>query len=150
MEGKREEMTQALKQAGAHRFPVARPHYIVMTRDYLRERWGMELRNALRSFSNPLERRDWLAQDARIKGLGYKEASHFLRNIGIKGHAILDKHVLSCLAELEVVETPKPPTTRAGYLEIEERLSLFARQVRIDFNELDLVLWSIRTGEILK
>lgn len=150
MEGAPEEMTSALKSAGAHRFPVARPAYIVVTRNYLREHCGMALRELLKSFSSSLERRDWLAQEKRIKGLGYKEASHFLRNIGLKGHAILDKHVLRCLADLNVVETPRPPARRARYLEIEEKLRWLALDIKIDFDELDLVLWSMKTGEVLK
>ena len=150
MNGEREEMTLALRNAGAHRFPVERPGYIVVTRTYLREYCEMALRKELRSFADPIERRDWLAQEKQIKGLGYKEASHFLRNIGLTGHAILDKHVMSCLMDLKVVETPKPPVTRARYLEIEERLKGFARDIRIDFDELDLVLWSMKTGEVLK
>ena len=97
-----------------------------------------------------MERRDWLAQDKQIKGLGYKEASHFLRNIGLKGHAILDKHVLRCLADLKVIEDPKPPTTRARYIATEEKLRTVARDLKIDFDELDLVLWSMKTGEVLK
>jgi N-glycosylase/DNA lyase len=149
-DGGREDMTLALKTAGAHRFPVERPGYIVITRDYLREHCNMALREKLQSFADPLERRDWLAREKRIKGLGYKESSHFLRNIGLLGHAILDKHVMSCLADLEVVETSKPPATRARYLDTEERLRSFAREIRIDFDELDLVLWSMKTGEVLK
>lgn len=148
--GEMAEMTQALKQAGAHRFPVSRPGYIVIARTYLREHCGLRLREQLESFSDPIERRDWLAREKRIKGLGYKEASHFLRNIGLMGHAILDKHVLRCLADLEVVESPRPPSTRARYLQIEERLKGVARDVGIDFDELDLVLWSMKTGEVLK
>jgi N-glycosylase/DNA lyase len=150
LKGKREDMTRALRLAGAHRFPVERPCYIVITRDFLREHCGMKLRQAFCAFSDPLERRDWLAQESRIKGLGYKEASHFLRNIGFKGHAILDKHVLRCLADLGLVETAKPPTSRANYLKLEEMLAAFARDVGIDFDELDLVLWSMKTGEVLK
>lgn len=150
MDGGREEMTQALKSAGAHRFPVARPGYIVVTRNYLRADCDLALRAKLQSFADPIERRDWLAREKQIKGLGYKESSHFLRNIGLMGHAILDKHVMSCLADLKVVETPKPPATRARYLETEERLRSFAREIRIDFDELDLVLWSMKTGEVLK
>jgi N-glycosylase/DNA lyase len=149
-DGDREEMTRALKSAGAHRFPVERPGYIVITRNYLREHCNMALREKLKSFADPLERRDWLAREKRIKGLGYKESSHFLRNIGLLGHAILDKHVMSCLADLKVVETSKPPATRARYLDTEERLRSFAREIRIDFDELDLVLWSMKTGEVLK
>jgi len=149
-DGGREDMTLALRRAGAHRFPVERPGYIVITRDYLREHCNMALHAKLESFADPLERRDWLAGEKRIKGLGYKESSHFLRNIGLLGHAILDKHVMSCLADLEVVETSKPPATRARYLDTEERLRSFAREIRIDFDELDLVLWSMKTGEVLK
>ncbi|HKO97898.1 MAG TPA: N-glycosylase/DNA lyase [Pyrinomonadaceae bacterium] len=150
LDGKQEEMTSALRQAGAHRFPVARPGYIVVTRDYLRAHCSMALGSKLQSFKDPIGRRDWLAREKQIKGLGYKEASHFLRNIGFKGHAILDKHVMNCLRDLKVVETAKPPATRARYLETEQKLKLFAREIAIDFDELDLVLWSMKTGEVLK
>ena len=149
-DGGREEMTRALTQAGAHRFPVARPGYIVVARNYLSEQCPRGLYERLKNFSDGLERRDWLAQDKQIKGLGYKEASHFLRNIGLKGHAILDKHVLRCLADLKVIENPKPPTTRARYIATEEKLRTVARDLKIDFDELDLVLWSMKTGEVLK
>ena len=150
MDGKRAEMTKALKKAGAHRFPVERPSYIVVARNFLRDHCGLKLREQLQSFSNPIERRDWLAQEKGIKGLGYKEASHFLRNIGLKGHAILDKHVMRCLADLKIVENLCPPTTRGRYLDIEERLGKLAFEVPVDFDELDLVLWSMKTGEVLK
>jgi N-glycosylase/DNA lyase len=110
----------------------------------------MRLRARLTSFGNHTERRDWLAQEREIKGLGYKESSHFLRNIGFKDYGILDKHVLRCLSEVGVIESPKPPTTRRRYLESETAMRDFARSVRINFDELDLVLWSMKTGEILK
>jgi N-glycosylase/DNA lyase len=150
LKGRRDAMTRALKEAGAHRFPVARPGYIVATRSYLRAHCGMELRDALSSFADGIARRDWLAKDPRIKGLGYKEASHFLRNIGFSGHAILDKHVLRCIADVGIVDSPRPPTTRDRYLQVEEKLKRFANEIKIDFDELDLVLWSMKTGEILK
>ncbi|MEP7037186.1 MAG: hypothetical protein ABI891_02490, partial [Acidobacteriota bacterium] len=96
------------------------------------------------------ERRDWLVKEKGIKGLGYKEASHFLRNIGFKGYAILDKHVLRSLAELKIIDDAKPPSTRLKYLTIENQLKKLADSAEIDFDELDLVLWSLKTGEILK
>jgi N-glycosylase/DNA lyase len=150
LDGESEEMTLALQAAGAHRFPVARPRYIVTTRAYFRANFGMKLRKRLRSFSDPLERRDWLAQEKQIKGLGYKESSHFLRNIGVRGHAILDKHVMRCLTEVGVIDSPKPPSTRKKYLEIEQQFLHFAREIKVNCDELDLVLWSMKTGEILK
>jgi N-glycosylase/DNA lyase len=150
IDGSAEDMTRALQAAGAHRFPNARPGYVVVTRNYLRQHCDMKLRESLLSFSNPIERRDWLANERGIKGLGYKEASHFLRNVGLRGYAILDKHVLRCLTDLEVIDSPRPPTTRLRYLAMEETLRHFARDMRIDFDELDLVLWSMKTGEVLK
>lgn len=148
LEGAHEELAERLR--GVHRYPVARSGYIVVTREYLQSDCKLRLRERLNSFADPLERRDWLAKERGIKGLGYKEASHFLRNIGFGGYAILDKHILRCLAELSVIESPKPPATRRKYLEVENRLRGFADDVRIDFEELDLVLWSMKTGEILK
>ena len=73
-----------------------------------------------------------------------------MRNIGFKGYAILDKHILRSLAELEIIDDPKPPNTRSKYLRVEENLKNLAELTKIDFDELDLVLWSMKTGEILK
>ena len=148
--GQQQAMTRALVAAGAHRFPNARPAYVVTTREYLQSSFSMGLRERLNSFRDPFERRDWLATEPRIKGLGYKEASHYLRNIGFKGYSILDKHIVRCLAELGVIDSPKPPANRQRYLETESRMQQFAAATGIDFDELDLVLWSIKTGEILK
>lgn len=135
---------------GVHRYPRARSGYVVVTRDFLRDHCRMRLRERLDSFRDPVERRDWLARERGIKGLGYKEASHYLRNIGYRGYAILDKHIMRSLAELGVTDSPLPPATRARYLAAEEAMRSFAGEVAIDFDELDLVLWSMKTGEILK
>ena len=146
--GTREELAGALQSR--HRYPRSRSGYIVVTREYLEGDCRMRLRERLSSFGDPVERRDWLAKSRGIKGLGYKESSHFLRNVGLRGYAILDKHILRCLFEVGVLDSPQPPATRARYLATEQRLRDFARDVRIDFDELDLVLWSMKTGEILK
>ena len=146
--GDQPELARAL--TGVHRYPNARSRYIVASREFLREHCGMKLRNKLESFDCRFDRRDWLVREKGIKGLGYKEASHFLRNIGFGGYAILDKHVLRCLHELKIIDDPKPPNTRSKYLTVEEKLKQLAEDARIDFDELDLVLWSMKTGEILK
>ena len=147
-EGTHEELAAAL--TGRHRYPRSRSGYIVATREHLRRDCDLRLRERLEGFDDPVARRDWLARERGIKGLGYKESSHFLRNVGLRGYAILDKHILRCLAEIGVTESPDPPATRARYLATEDRLRRFARGARIDFDELDLVLWSLKTGEILK
>jgi N-glycosylase/DNA lyase len=146
--GTHEELAAAL--TGRHRYPNSRSGYIVVTREYLEGDCRLRLRERLEGFADPFERRDWLARSRGIKGLGYKESSHFLRNVGLRGYAILDKHILRCLSEVGVLDSPQPPATRARYLAAEQRLRDFARDVSIDFDELDLVLWSMKTGEILK
>jgi len=149
-DGNRAAITRALKEPPAYRFHNVRADHLVTTREYLRRNFSMRLRDQLKTFRDPIERRDWLARTPEIKGLGYKEASHFLRNIGFKGYGILDKHIVRSLCELGVIDAPKPPTARARYLEIEQRMRQFAAATGIDFDELDLLLWSLKTGEILK
>lgn len=144
----RDEIANAL--VGRHRYPNARARYVTESRDFLQRELGLQLRDKLSSFDDPHERRDWLVREKGIKGLGYKEASHYLRNIGYKGYAILDKHVLNCLAELKIIDDPKPPNTRTKYLRVEVQLKQLSARTGIDFDELDLVLWSMKTGIILK
>jgi len=146
--GSQPEMATAL--TGVHRYPNARSRYVAASREFLEGDCSFRIKDRLRSFDCHHERRDWLVKEKGIKGLGYKEASHFLRNVGFRGYAILDKHVLNCLAELKIIDDPKPPSTRSKYLTVEEKLRQFASEIDIDFGEMDLVLWSIKTGEILK
>ncbi len=147
--GRHETLENAL--VGAHRYPRARAGYIVHTRDYLHREHGLRMRELLDSFGRQAEtRRDFFAANKGIKGIGYKEASHYLRNIGYRGYAILDKHILRTLHECGVLDSPDPPTTKKKYLATEELMRKFAKGIRIDFDELDLLLWSNKTGEILK
>jgi N-glycosylase/DNA lyase len=146
--GTLDELADALQSK--HRYPNSRSGYIVVTRAFLEADCRMRLRERLENFEDPFERRDWLARTREIKGLGYKESSHFLRNVGYRGYAILDKHILRSLAEVGVLDSPQPPSTRARYLSTEARLRRFADDLGVDFDELDLVLWSMKTGEILK
>jgi len=74
-----------------------------------------------------------------IKGLGFKEASHFLRNIGYKNIAIIDFHIIDLLVKYKIIETPKTMTSK-NYLEIEEILNKIAKKTSINLGELDLYL----------
>ncbi len=132
------------------RFWRIRPFYIVQTRDFIKKNYGLKLRRLVDSFDCRHARRDFFAKSKEIKGLGYKEASHFLRNIGFPGYAILDKHILNSLRDLGVISRQVPPASRKDYLAIEERLAHFAEEIGIDMDHLDLLLWSRKTGEILK
>ena len=142
---------QERARASRVRFWRVRPSYIVQTRECLQECCGLSLRSFIESFEDPEALRDFFASDKGIKGLGYKEASHFLRYIGFSGYAILDKHILNSLREMGVIgKGTRPPTTRARYLAIEKKLASFSREIGIDMDHLDLLLWSRKTGEILK
>ncbi|MBI5696705.1 MAG: N-glycosylase/DNA lyase [Nitrospirae bacterium] len=135
---------------GRYRFWRVRPAYIIHTREYLKHECNFKLKDKLDSLTDFQERRDFFAANPGIKGIGYKEASHFLRNIGYKGYAILDKHIVNMLFELGVLPDNQRPNNRKKYLAIEERLREFCAETGIDMDEMDLALWSYKTGVILK
>jgi N-glycosylase/DNA lyase len=103
---------------------------------------------ALARESSPPEMRDWFVRN--VKGLGWKEASHFLRNIGYRDLAILDRHILKNLRRHRIIRTLPKSLTPARYKSIERKFRRFARDVGIPMDELDLLFWSRETGEILK
>jgi N-glycosylase/DNA lyase len=94
------------------------------------------------------ELRLWLVKN--VKGLGWKESSHFLRNIGHRNLAILDRHILRNLVRLGVLSGLPKTLTAMNYLQIEEKFRKFSRHIGIPMDELDLLFWSMETGEILK
>lgn len=147
--GTAEEMTKSL--AGIYRFNTIRPSYIVHTREYLKDNLDFKLKNKIQLLkNNSIELRNFFAFNKGIKGLAYKEASHFLRNIGFKGYAILDKHILNSLLEFHVISEIKQPLTSKIYYEIEEKMRLFSNEIEVPMDDLDLLLWSRRNGRILK
>ncbi|MBU2561428.1 MAG: N-glycosylase/DNA lyase [Nanoarchaeota archaeon] len=130
-----------LKELG-HRFPNTRANYIVEARKHT-----AGLKKTLSSFSCTADARDWLAKN--VKGLGYKEASHFLRNIGHDDVAIVDFHIIDFLVDHGAVERPKTITPRK-YVEIEDVLKKIGLGAGMDMAELDLYMWYCETGKILK
>lgn len=99
--------------------------------------------------ADAFEKRDWLVKN--VKGIGLKEATHFLRNIGMnEGMAILDRHILKNLKRHNVIRTLPKALTRKKYLSIERRFQQFAEEIGIPIDELDLVFWSNEAGDILK
>lgn len=85
-----------------------------------------------------------------IKGIGCKEASHFLRNIGYRNLAILDRHILKNLKSSGIISSVPKTLTRKRYLEIERKFSAFAKKIKIPMDELDLLFWCKETGEVFK
>lgn len=88
---------------------------------------------------------------SRVKGLGLKEAGHFLRNIGKSDHqfAILDRHVLKHMHAHRVISQPFIKSTN-DYFALEQKYLTWTQQLAIPADELDLVLWSLETGKVFK
>jgi N-glycosylase/DNA lyase len=101
----------------------------------------------LAKFDNEIEMREWIVKN--FKGLGMKEASHFLRNVGYNNVAIIDKHIINILVSEEIIERPKT-VTPTKYVEIEKALREIAQKTKLSLGELDLYLWSEATGKVLK
>jgi len=133
---KREKLASFLKEKG-HRFWPQRAERIVLAREHKREL------ERVRSEGD----RDWLVEN--VKGLGMKEASHFLRNVGFGDVAIIDFHIVDLLVDEGILERPKGMNTRR-YLEIEDLLREIAKRVGMSLGELDLYLWYLETGKVLK
>jgi len=93
------------------------------------------------------ELREWVVKN--VNGLGYKEASHFLRNIGFEDLAIIDFHIVDLLVKNKAIKRPKT-LTRKNYLKIEEKLAELADKTKTTLAELDLYLWYLETGKVLK
>jgi len=126
-----------------YRYPRSRARYIVEARNIYSEIWRV-VKNSI----DPLKARKWLVDN--VLGLGFKEASHFLRNIGFKNIAIIDKHVLRILHKYGLIEIIPSTLSESKYLEIERILSKIAGELNVSLAELDLYLWYMDTGRILK
>lgn len=121
---------------------MKRAEYIVLARKLINS-----LREIIYSFNNVKSAREWLVDN--IKGVGYKEASHFLRNIGFLDVAIIDYHILDLLSKHYAIDKPKN-MTRKRYLMIENILRDIAKETSLKLGVLDLYLWYMETGKVLK
>lgn len=125
------ELVTKLKEHG-HRFPNMRAQFIVRAREHK---------------DNLVLDRDWLVKN--IKGIGYKEASHFLRNIGFCDCAIVDFHILDSLVNAGLMKRPNTMTKKI-YLEAENILKKIGKEAGLNMAQLDLYLWCTETGKVLK
>ena len=132
--GSEEDIQKKLKEI--YRFHTIRANYLKLAREVFRNS-NLEDENI----------REWLVKN--IKGIGMKEASHFLRNIGFKDYAIVDFHIVDILAKNGLIEKPKSMTIKK-YLEIEDLLKKLSKKTGLSLGELDLYLWYEETGKILK
>jgi N-glycosylase/DNA lyase len=135
------ELANKFKELG-YRFPNIRSSFIIEARKNL-----TQLEEIIKLQNDEINLRDWLVKN--VKGIGYKEASHFLRNIGYTEYAIVDFHIVDLLVKHKLVEKPKT-MTKSKYLAIENILKGIGNELDLNMAELDLYLWFLETGKILK
>ena len=140
---------QILGELHGVRFKYKKSEYVVEARDKLSIDGKIAIKSRISRFSDVCDAREWLVRN--VKGIGYKEASHFLRNIGFgENLAILDRHILKNLRSLGVIEEIPDSLSRRRYLEIEMGMMEFADRVKIPMSHLDLVMWYNEAGEVFK
>jgi len=130
------------------RFKNNKSKYLIEAREKFLTH-GQGIRESLDLHKGQLQKRAWLVKN--IKGMGLKEGSHFLRNIGIGSElAILDRHILKNMKLLNVIDTIPKSLSEKTYLSIEEKLSEYSKKVHIPMEHLDFVLWYKEAGEVFK
>jgi N-glycosylase/DNA lyase len=128
-----------------HRFHNNKSRFIVNAREHLNIKEKIQ---SMIKTKGEIGAREWLVKN--IKGLGYKEASHFLRNVGYFNSSILDRHILKLMKESNMIKSIPKPISKKHYLDIEGRFLKLAEKMNMSAAELDLYMWYIRTGKILK
>ncbi len=140
-EGSLEQLRACLEHR--HRFPNKRAEFIHKARAH-----RGDLKRIITSQLSSRAARDWLVEN--ITGLGMKEASHFLRNVGYLDLAIIDKHILTHMEEQGIIEERPKTMTRKKYLEYEEILTRVAGRLGMPLGQMDLYLWAKKSGEVIK
>ncbi|MBN1682404.1 N-glycosylase/DNA lyase [Candidatus Bathyarchaeota archaeon] len=126
-----------------HRYPTKRAEYIIKAREQ-----KPYLKKIITSQISIHAAREWLVEN--ILGIGMKEASHFLRNVGYLDLAIIDKHIISHMIEQGIINERPKTITKKKYLEYEALLNQAALILEMPLGKMDLYLWANKSGEVIK
>ena len=136
---------QILSYLTGVRFNEKKSQYIVEARDRFSEIYAKvtELKD------QPYQLREWLA--ANVNGMGFKESTHFLRNIGLGEHlAMFDVHLIRAMVDSGLLD--KDSKEAAGglagkkYKELEQTFLSWAKKLGLRPAELDITLWLVGSG----
>lgn len=131
------------------RFQNNKSKFLVQARDKFSVNGKLKIKEILKSFDSPVKLREWIIDN--IKGIGYKEAGHFLRNIGLGlDLAILDRHILKNLKFYNAIEEVPSTLTKKIYLDIEQKMIEFCKNIEIPMSHIDLLFWAMQTDGIFK
>ena len=131
------------------RFKNKKALFIVRARKLFLVNDRISIREKILQFPSVYDKRDWLVSN--VDGIGYKEASHFLRNIGFTDEiTILDRHILKNLFLYGVIEEVPGSLSKKRYLDIEKSMIRFSEMLNIPVSHLDFILWFKETGDVFK
>ena len=142
LESSLDDVTKCIRRNN-HRFHNTKAKFIVEARKL------MPIKQKILQIINERDDpREFLVNN--VKGFGYKEASHYLRNIGYPKYAILDRHILFLLKEAGLINEIKKSMTKNKYLEVEKEFMKICGNLKMDPGEVDLYMWYMMTGDLVK
>lgn len=122
------------------RFFVKKTNYIVLTLEniYLK---GLTIRKILNQDSSAVEPRKKIMKHSY--GLGPKQASMFLRNIGYNTDlAVLDKHVIDYMKLVGLISSSITTiSSYSTYIKTEKKLQFYSKHLNLSLFHLDLAIW---------
>ena len=122
-----------------YRYPEKRSKQIIKAAKIIYS--DFTIKQILSNNKSETDARNWFAKT--IPGLGIKESSHFLRNIGFSNSlAIIDIHILTFLKKCNLIDfTSASSLTKNRYIIIEKILQNIAVYHNLDLSFLDLAIW---------
>lgn len=131
------------------RFKKTKAKRLVSLREKLSINGSLEAKKIIFNGDDVFKIREWLVKN--IDGFGYKEASHVLRNLGFgENIAILDRHILRNLLNLEVIDEIPKTLTPKKYMDIEEKMRKYSSKIDISMDRLDLLFWYNEVNYLFK
>ena len=128
-----------------HRFHNIKAGYIVNVRPHIKIK---EIITTIAEKEGVIAAREWLVKN--IKGYGYKESSHFLRNVGYFDVSILDRHILNLMKENGIIRQRPPSLNQKNYLKFEKKFLELSKKAKMLPAELDMYMWYMKAGDVLK
>ncbi|MDR1902664.1 MAG: hypothetical protein LBQ88_10325 [Treponema sp.] len=146
--GTSDEIKPVLKESGIALYPQ-KAENIIKNRGLFFPHTRQKITDQFLCYDDIFRSRKELAYS--VSGIGFKEASHFLRNIGFGGRTcILDTHIINQLVQNGLLPKKPKSLTEKKYLEIEQTMIQFAAQEHIPVDVLDMVFMFKENPNITK
>jgi len=127
-----------------YQYPKSKANYIIRTAITIYKDNNINLKDILVRCINEYEARNILSKKAI--GVGYKQASLFLRNISYSENlAILDSHVIRYMVLLDIIENNSNVrlSNNNEYLKLENILRKYAISKDKTISTLDIAIWIV-------